>query len=98
MSCCGKSREQFTAGPPSRPHSGRVAYPPVAHQQQALQSRVFFEYTGRTGMTVIGRATGKQYRFDRPGARMEVDLRDRSAMAAVPNLRQLSQGDFRTAR
>ncbi len=98
MSCCGKSREQFSAGPPIRPHSGRVAYPPAPQQPQVLQTRVFFEYTGRTGMTVIGRATGKQYRFDRPGARLEVDLRDRSAMAAVPNVRQLSPGDFRTAR
>jgi hypothetical protein len=98
MSCCGKSREQFTAGPPSRPYSGRVTHPALPQPQQALQSRVFFEYMGRTGMTVIGRATGKQYRFDRPGARLEVDLRDRSSMAAVPNVRQLSPGDFRTAR
>ncbi len=97
MSCCGKKREQFTAGPSNRPHSGRpVSYPPIP--QQPLQSRVFFEYVGRTGLTVIGSATGKQYRFERAGARLEVDLRDRFAMTAVPNLRQLAPGDFRTAR
>jgi hypothetical protein len=97
MSCCGKKREQFTVGPPTRPPSGRpVSYPTIP--QQPLQSRVFFEYVGRSGMTVIGSATGKQYRFERAGARLEVDLRDRFAMTAVPNLRQLAPGDFRTAR
>lgn len=97
MSCCGKKREQFTAGASTRPHSARsLSYPPIA--QQVLQSRVFFEYVGRTGLTVIGSATGKQYRFERTGARIEVDLRDRFAMTAVPNLRQLAPGDFRTAR
>jgi hypothetical protein len=59
---------------------------------------VFFEYVGRTGLTVIGSATGRQYRFERTGARIEVDLRDRSAMTTVPNVRQLTPGDFRTAR
>jgi hypothetical protein len=59
---------------------------------------VFFEYVGRTALSVVGPATGKHYRFERPGARLEVDLRDRRAMAAVPNLRQLAPGDFRTAR
>jgi hypothetical protein len=97
MSCCGKKREQFTAAASSRPHSGRpVSIPPIP--PQPLQSRVFFEYVGRTGLTVIGSTTGKQYRFERTGARLEVDLRDRFAMSAVPNLRQLAPGDFRTAR
>src|SRR5277367_5758046 len=97
MSCCGKKREQLTAAASRRPHSGRpMSYLPIA--QRPLQSRVFFEYVGRTGLTVIGAATGKQYRFDRAGARLEVDLRDRFAMTAVPNLRQLAPGDFRTAR
>jgi hypothetical protein len=97
MSCCGKKREQFTAGVSDRPHSGR----PVSHSampRQMLQSRVFFEYVGRTGLTVIGSATGNQYRFERTGTRLEVDLRDRFAMTGVPNLRQLAPGDFRTAR
>jgi len=58
----------------------------------ARQSRVFFEYTGRTGLTVIGPVTGRQYRFGRPGARLEVDLKDRRSLAAVPNLRQITLG------
>jgi hypothetical protein len=51
--------------------------------------RVIFEYTGRTAMTVIGSATGRQYRFERAGARLEVEVRDRAALAQVLSLRQL---------
>ena len=105
MSCCGKKREQFTSGPPNRPHSvSPVRYPAVPQMPARpsrpgpLQSRVFFEYVGQTALTVVGRATGKQYRFERRGARLEVDLRDRLSMTAVPHLRQLAPGDFRTAR
>jgi hypothetical protein len=55
----------------------------------ARQYVACFEYTGRTGMTVRGPATGRRYRFDYPGARVFVDLRDRAALAAVPHLRQV---------
>jgi len=50
---------------------------------------VCFEYVGRSGLTAIGSATGQRYRFDRPGARVVVDPRDRPSLAAVPNLRQV---------
>ncbi len=39
-------------------------------------------------MTVIGPISGIRYRFEGPGARLEVDPRDRRSLAAVPNLRQ----------
>jgi hypothetical protein len=41
-------------------------------------------------MTVVGGITGKRYRFDAPGARVSVDVRDRRSVAAVPNLRQVN--------
>jgi len=46
----------------------------------------FFEYTGKTGMTVIGPVTGATYRFSAPGSRVSVDLRDYGHVAKVPNL------------
>jgi len=64
----------------------------VSPMPPARQSRVFFEYTGRTGLTVIGPVTGRQYRFGRPGVRLEVDLKDRRSLTAVPNLRQITFG------
>jgi hypothetical protein len=56
------------------------------------QTRVFFEYVGPTALTVIGPVTGKSYRFARRGARLEVDLKDRRSIAAVPSLRQIHFG------
>jgi hypothetical protein len=58
----------------------------------ARQTRVFFEYVGPTALTVIGPVTGKSYRFARHGARVEVDLKDRRSVAAVPTLRQIYFG------
>jgi hypothetical protein len=40
-------------------------------------------------MTVTGAATGRTYRFDRPGARAEVDPRDQESVARVPHLRRI---------
>jgi hypothetical protein len=48
-----------------------------------------FEYTGKTALTVTGPATGRQYRFDRPGSRQEVDPRDSASVAAIPALRRI---------
>jgi hypothetical protein len=71
------------------PRSRPVTDPPraPAHVPIARQAHVFFEYVGRSGMTVIGGATGKRYRFDRPGTRVAVDWTDRPSLAAIPNLR-----------
>jgi hypothetical protein len=41
---------------------------------------------------VVGPVTGKSYRFARRGARLEVDLKDRRSVAAVPSLRQIHFG------
>ncbi|WP_437831024.1 hypothetical protein [Sorangium sp. So ce1153] len=64
----------------------------VPHQRMPRReapSGVVFEYTGKTGLTVIGPVSGTKYRFDRPGALVIVDARDRPGVAAVPNLKQI---------
>ena len=48
-----------------------------------------FEYTGQTGLTVLSPITGKRYRFERAGARLDADPRDRALLASVPALRQV---------
>ena len=74
MSCCGKKREQV-----------------LKVQAAATRaSSVLFEYTGMTGLSIVGPASRTGYRFDRPGARVVVDSRDRASLAAVPQLRQVS--------
>jgi hypothetical protein len=39
-------------------------------------------------MSVKGAVTGQIYRFEQPGASLEVDRRDASFMAGIPNLKK----------
>ncbi len=81
MSCCGKRREQLRAPQPPRSR-------PQALTSRTAQPKVF-EYVGTTGLTVVGAATGRRYRFDRPGARATVEAADAASLAAVPKLREV---------
>lgn len=49
--------------------------------------RVLVEYTGPTALVLTGPITGARYSFDQPGARLEVDVRDRQVILSVPVLR-----------
>jgi hypothetical protein len=49
----------------------------------------YFEYTGATAITVVGSATGRQYRFATPGVAVAVDARDRWSLAKVPLLKEI---------
>jgi hypothetical protein len=66
--------------------SRRKANLPIPHPPAA---RVSFEYSGPTGLTVTGPVSGVRYRFDRPGAVVEVDARDRILLASLRQLRQI---------
>jgi hypothetical protein len=82
--CCGKNRvRQRTVG------ARQLSVSPYVGSQHA-QRPVSFVYIGGTGVTVRGPVSGREYRFDRPGARVEVDPRDRVLLAS---LRQLRQGN-----
>jgi hypothetical protein len=50
---------------------------------------VIFEYIGRTALSVLGRASGIEYRFDQPGTRLTVDGRDRDSLDLLPMLKQV---------
>jgi len=80
--CCGRSRGQIGRGLPvvqaSRPMAGA-----------GRAAGLTFEYVGRTGLVVAGPVTGRQYRFDRPGSRLEVDPRDSASVGAIQTLRRV---------
>jgi hypothetical protein len=59
--------------------------------QAAAPARPVFEYVGATALTVVSPVTRKTYRFEKPGARVEIDARDRSWVAFVPNLTRVGQ-------
>jgi hypothetical protein len=52
---------------------------------------VYFQYLGRTGVTVIAPSTHRRYRFDRPGAVLAVDPKDKYALATVSVLKQVTK-------
>jgi len=80
--CCGNNRGRLGRGFPG-PQAPR-GVPGLARPVGLT-----FEYVGRTGLVVAGPVTGRQYRFDRPGARLEVDPRDSASVAAIPVLRRV---------
>jgi hypothetical protein len=86
MPCCGQKRQQLRETNARRSEPGQPAGP----GQSAQSATFYFEYVGRTGLTVVGPITGRRYRFGRAGARVTVDGRDAMSLAAVPKLRQVS--------
>ena len=90
MSCCGKRREGLsdrTTGHTRHSTYGGFLAPQPEDEDQSV---VRFQYVGRTGLTVIGAVSGKHYRFDRPGAQVVVDPRDRASLLVVPNLWEIN--------
>jgi hypothetical protein len=75
MSCCGQARSRITTG------AGRAGV--------ARSTTFLFEYVGRTRLIVIGPTTRNMYRFERTGARVLVDGRDRASLVSLPALRQV---------
>jgi hypothetical protein len=76
MPCCGGKRVQYHL-------EGQI------DRDEEETAPVYFQYTGRTGMTVIGRETRTRYRFDSPGMVIAVNARDMYAISWVPNLRRV---------
>ena len=90
--CCGKGRQHLT-GLLQSSGSGRTGplraatrpmAPPIARSSTAI---LHYQYVGRTALTVVSPTTGRQYRFDKPGAVLQVDARDRQWMERVPNVK-----------
>lgn len=83
MSCCGKKREQyvesFSHAHTSLPENGRI---PAGED-------LYFEYTGRTALTIRGSVTGGTYRFHSNGDRQVVDRRDAGGMMGLDILRKV---------
>jgi hypothetical protein len=84
MACCGKQREQIRAT--QSDHSNTNI---MENGMETKRVAILFEYKGNSNLTVHGLISGKQYSFERPGAIVEVDSRDRNLLLAMPSLRQL---------
>ena len=87
MSCCGKRRTEIQRTLTNSVPAG-IAAPTPSSRREFETAGAYFEYVGRTALTVRGPITGKSYRFGAPGERVTVDARDAPALTAVPNLRR----------
>ena len=81
MSCCGRPRPAAGIQQPIR-HPG----PPPAESKLSAAT-VAFVYTGPTRLQADGPVSRRRYRFEYPGAVVDVDGRDAPSFAAIPNLR-----------
>ena len=79
--CCGQRRSQASMGGTLGGGAKQAPRP--------VQRAVLYQYTGATGMTVTGPVSGLVYRFALPGVQVQIDARDASSMAGLPNLRRL---------
>ena len=83
--CCGKNRLAQKASPfgSSSPRAAPTVQPPKP------AATVSFMNVGNIEIKVIGPVSGVEYHFDRPGARIEVDPRDRILLGSIRQLRQV---------
>jgi len=87
MSCCNKRRQDIRQPvTPKRSHLRSTSL-----QNADSDQFIYFQYFGRKGgLAITGPITGRRYRFDRYGAIVVVDLKDRDYLVADRNLRQVS--------
>jgi len=81
MNCCGQGRGRVAT-------NGKAMTAP--RRPAPVSGVALYEYTGKTAMTVFGPISGARYRFERPGAKVQIDGRDISSLAGLPNLHRVS--------
>lgn len=86
MNCCGMKPVHAKPGVVTRDPVPAPVGPaaPAVHP-----AAVRFQYTGATRLQAEGPISRRRYRFDAPGAVVEVDARDAASFAAIPALRRL---------
>jgi len=92
MSCCGQRRQQMSGQTVPVRQANKPAKSEGLAQTAVRQQSVTFQYVGKTALTAVGPVSGRHYRFSKPGSIVEVDFRDRGALAGVLNLRQIRSG------
>jgi len=79
MSCCGQKRAGLVHATSGR-SIPRESVQTGSREPTALSR--WLEYTGSGAVTVRGAVTGRLYRFDQPGVRVEVAYVDSHALLA----------------
>ena len=90
MSCCGQKRAQIRQTAQMQKNS-RVEEKGGVFSKAENISKVYFQYMGKTALTIVGPKTWNRYRFSKPGAIIPVDTRDKRALEDVPLLRPVKR-------
>ena len=87
MCNCGKKRTGLTQqSNVSRINAESNIQPPLVQKQET----VLFQYTGKTGLSVTGNRTRKNYRFSFSGDVQQVDFSDAFSMMNIPVLTRIN--------
>jgi hypothetical protein len=85
MCNCGNKREAFSSGQIIKNTSEAILSIPELKRMPDVN----FKYTGKTGLSIRGTITGKNYRFAAPGEVQAIDYRDAPSMTGVPVLERV---------
>lgn len=85
MCNCGKKRTELK----QQPHSANQIKVGVTHPPIQNRSAVLFQYTGNSGLSVVGNFTRKTYRFNFSGDVQSIDMNDARAMTSIPVLKRI---------
>ena len=79
MCNCGSKRNSYTQ---------QTTNADTGTSNHTTNGSTYFEYTGKTALSVVGNVTGKNYRFHHSGDVQPIDHRDVAGMAMVPVLKR----------
>lgn len=85
MCNCGNKRNEFSSGQGIAINNSQI----IPQQRKKMWPDIYFQYTGKTALTVTGKITGKNYRFSKTGETGLIDYRDASGMMAIPVLKKI---------
>jgi hypothetical protein len=90
MPCqCHQKKSQVVQQKSQANPSNSGAKPGGSSPPQTRPAFASIRYTGPASTTVTGAISGRAYNFARNGAVVQVDARDKPALAKVPHLRQI---------
>lgn len=90
MSCCGNKRVKLQEGAQTKHRLEENGIRSVRHQP-TKETPIYFQYTGKTKLRVIGRVTHKLYKFDKPGAIVLIDKRDQRGLESILSITQVKR-------
>lgn len=94
MSCCGNKRNSFkthnNSNEVSRTHANRTTY---TISSPTFEHSIVLQYTGNTSLEARGVFSRRLYRFNKPGAMLEVDRRDSPSLLALGQLKPITVGN-----